>query len=141
MKPTIELTVGDTTLTLTDDLAGLTLTPGLLERNAEAVDALRSAGLSVDEALDLNPKTNAQGTYLNLIGGEWVESDTTTFYENTNPADVTHVLGNVPETPAAEVTRACELADRDFDAWRATSADFRTKFRIRFQQRQSVCQL
>ena len=131
MKPTIELTVGDTKLTLTDDLTGLTLNSGMLDRNAEVVDVLRSAGLAVDAALDLSPKTNAQGTYHNLIGGEWVEAASSTLYENTNPADVTHVLGNVPETTASEVARACELAERDFDAWRATSADFRTKSMLR----------
>jgi len=131
MKSTIELKVGDTTIALTDDLTGVTLNPGMLTRNEDAVAALRDAGVAVSAALDMQPRMDDQGTYLNLVAGEWVSGQSGTLYENTNPADITHILGNVPETATSEVERACEIAERDFDAWRATSGDFRTKAMLR----------
>ncbi len=131
MTSNIELKVGDRVIALTDDLAGVTVNPGLLSRDEEAISALRDAGIAVSAALDFQPRVDGSGTYMNWIGDEWTSAQGTTLYENTNPADVTHILGNVPETAKSEVERACELAEAAFDEWRASSGDFRTKAMLR----------
>ena len=75
-------------------------------------------------------KTDLQttdGAYLMYVDGHWRPSDTSTFYDNVNPAHPDSVLGRVPEATSAEVNAAIESADRAFAAWRSVSGNVKTK--------------
>jgi succinate-semialdehyde dehydrogenase/glutarate-semialdehyde dehydrogenase len=55
------------------------------------------------------------------INGEWVDADSKTTIDVTNPADGS-VLGHVPKMGTAETRRAIEAANAAWPAWRAHTA-------------------
>ncbi len=63
-----------------------------------------------------------QQTYLNLIGGEWVPSESKRTMEDRNPADTREVIAVFPESSPADVLRAIESAQAALPAWRAVPA-------------------
>jgi aldehyde dehydrogenase (NAD+) len=69
----------------------------------------------------------SDGKYLMYVDGGWRPSESTTLYDNVNPAHPDIVLGRVPESTTAEVTAAIEAADRAFSAWRVFSGNIKTK--------------
>lgn len=73
------------------------------------------------------PRKDERNVYQVYLDGEWRTGASGGFYDNVDPARASTVLGRVPECSAEEVARACEAARRDFDAWRLTTGDFRTK--------------
>ena len=78
--------------------------------------------------LRLQPRKDSRGIYHLFIDGRWVEAAASgAIYPNVNPADRTVVFGQVAESTTDEVQRAVEAARRDFDLWRLTTGDFRTK--------------
>jgi acyl-CoA reductase-like NAD-dependent aldehyde dehydrogenase len=64
-------------------------------------------------------------TFKNFIGGEWVAPISGEYFDNTNPANVSDVIGHFPLSGAADVERAVESARRGFEVWRATPAPAR----------------
>lgn len=84
--------------------------------------------------MDLTARKDRQGRYLNFVDGRWVAASTGRFHPNVDPARLDVVLGEVPETPADEVDRACRAAERDFESWRRTSGDARTKVFLRLAE-------
>ncbi len=62
----------------------------------------------------------------NLIGGQWVQSDSGETIDVTNPATGA-VIGTVPRSGQAETRRAIEAAQAAFLTWRKTSALERSK--------------
>ncbi|MCV0397977.1 MAG: NAD-dependent succinate-semialdehyde dehydrogenase [Rhizobiaceae bacterium] len=62
----------------------------------------------------------------NLIGGEWVQSDSGDTIDVTNPATGLKI-GTVPKSGRAETKRAVEAAAEAFKSWRKTSALERSK--------------
>jgi aldehyde dehydrogenase (NAD+) len=79
------------------------------------------------EEVELAPRRSAAGVYRFLADGEWRDAASGGLYDNVDPARRSMVWGRVPECTAAEVSLAVAAAERDFDAWRLTSGDFRTK--------------
>ena len=63
---------------------------------------------------------------LNLIGGEWVGADSGQTIAVTNPA-TGEVLGTVPQSGAAETTRAIAAASEAFKTFSKTTANERAK--------------
>src|SRR6267378_41714 len=59
-----------------------------------------------------------------FINGQWVESHSSEWLEVVNPATA-EVLGRVPMSDAAEVTRAIDAAQAAFPEWRRTPAEDR----------------
>jgi acyl-CoA reductase-like NAD-dependent aldehyde dehydrogenase len=80
-----------------------------------------------DLPLKLAPRQGAGGAYEIYIDGEWQPAASGGIHPNRNPADPSQLLGHAPEASEEEVARAVQAAARDFDAWRLTSGDFRTK--------------
>ena len=58
------------------------------------------------------------------INGEWVESHASEWLDVVNPA-TSEVLGGVPISDSAEVTRAIDAAEAAFPVWRRTAAEDR----------------
>lgn len=63
-----------------------------------------------------------QQTYLNLIGGEWVPSESRRTMEDRNPADTREVIAVFPDSTPADVHRAIEAAEKALPAWKAVPA-------------------
>src|SRR3981189_3010091 len=59
-----------------------------------------------------------------FINGQWVESHASELLDVVNPATA-EVLGRVPMSDAAEVTRAIDAAQAAFPEWRRTPAEDR----------------
>ncbi|HVR75157.1 MAG TPA: aldehyde dehydrogenase family protein, partial [Planctomycetota bacterium] len=83
---------------------------------------------------DLAPRKTREGVYLALIDGEWTACASGGVHPNVDPAARTRVLGSVPECSREEVERAVAAAERDFDAWRLLTGDFRTKVFFRLAE-------
>src|SRR5215467_13113295 len=64
-------------------------------------------------------------TFKNFVGGDWVPPLAGEYFENTNPADVSDVIGRFPLSGAADVEKAVASARRGFEVWRATPAPAR----------------
>jgi len=63
--------------------------------------------------------------FKNFIAGEWVAPSTGDYFENTNPADRSDVIGRFPLSGRADVDRAVESAARGFELWRKTPPPLR----------------
>ena len=57
--------------------------------------------------------------YENLIGGEWVAPGDR-WFERTNPADTSDVIGIFAAMNEEEVTRAVDAAAEGFQRWKST---------------------
>ncbi|MBC7644770.1 MAG: aldehyde dehydrogenase family protein, partial [Thermoleophilia bacterium] len=68
--------------------------------------------------------TVATSTYRNLIGGEWVESESGATFDVHNPA-TGEFIGTFPDSNAADVDRAVKNARETFNKWRLTPAPHR----------------
>ena len=68
----------------------------------------------------------------NFIGGRWVRSETTSFFDVHNPA-VGDVIGRTPLSTSADVDAAVQAATRAFPAWRDTPVNTRAQVLYRFK--------
>jgi len=68
----------------------------------------------------------------NYIGGEWVESSATTYTPVVNPATC-EVLGECPESTAADVDAAAKAAQAAFEEWRSTPMMNRAQYMYRLK--------
>ena len=64
-------------------------------------------------------------TFKNFVSGEWVAPSTDEYFDNTNPADTTDVIGRFPLSGREDVERAITSAKRGFDRWKRTPAPAR----------------
>ncbi|MFB4297116.1 aldehyde dehydrogenase family protein [Actinomadura sp. NTSP31] len=62
---------------------------------------------------------------LNFIGGEWVPASSGVTFRRHNPADLGDVVGEFPESSAADVERAVKGAVEGAAEWGATAAEKR----------------
>lgn len=100
-----------------------------------ASQLLTGSGITPLDAAKLRPFKSEAGTYCNFLAGGWVAPDGfLTLYENTNPADITHIYGNVPESGPSVVESACLLASRDAKAWAENAAALGVAFGQRVVQ-------
>ncbi len=70
-------------------------------------------------------------TYMNLIGGEWVPSQSGTTYANVNPADTRDVVGLFQDSNADDVDAAVRAAAAAYEGWRLTPAPKRGEILFR----------
>ncbi|MFN2400694.1 MAG: aldehyde dehydrogenase family protein [Gemmatimonadaceae bacterium] len=61
-------------------------------------------------------------TFSNLIAGRWVKPSTDDYFDNTNPANTSDVIGRFPLSGREDVDRAVASAKRGFESWRRTPA-------------------
>src|SRR5579871_6365327 len=66
-------------------------------------------------------------TYKNLIGGEWVGSNSGQTYENLNPADTRDILGVFQRSDKRDVDDAVAAAKKAFERWRLVPAPKRAE--------------
>ncbi len=92
--------------------------------------ALALGGYVTTAQCDLSPRLE-EGTYLQCVGGTWARSASQVLFPNVAPAESATTLGVVLDATVSETNAACDLAELAFDAWRATSGDFRTKAMLR----------
>ena len=59
-------------------------------------------------------------TYKNFIGGQWVDSRSSKFIENRNPANTDEVVGIFPASNQEDVNDAVAAATAAYEGWRAT---------------------
>ena len=59
-------------------------------------------------------------TFQNFIAGSWVAPLSGQYFDNTNPADTSDLIGKFPKSGAADVAKAVESAKRGFDRWKRT---------------------
>jgi alpha-ketoglutaric semialdehyde dehydrogenase len=64
-------------------------------------------------------------TFRNLVAGEWVTPSTDEYFDNTNPADTTDIIGRFPLSGREDVERAVTSAKRGFERWKRTPAPAR----------------
>src|SRR5271168_4896489 len=69
----------------------------------------------------------APDTYHNLIGGEWLPSQSGQTFENINPADHSDVVGVFPASNAEDVALAVAAAKKAFATWRLVPAPKRAE--------------
>jgi len=69
--------------------------------------------------------------YKNYIGGEWIKSASGEFFENTNPADTSDVVGRFPKSTEEDVNAAVEAAKNAATRWRRTPAPKRAEILFR----------
>ncbi|HEV2422123.1 MAG TPA: aldehyde dehydrogenase family protein [Candidatus Acidoferrales bacterium] len=67
----------------------------------------------------------------NFIGGKWVESGTTQFFERRNPANTEEIVARVPLSTREEMRAAVAAAKAAVPAWRETPAPGRGKILFR----------
>src|SRR6266571_3773298 len=70
-------------------------------------------------------------TYHNFIGGRWVPSQSGTWIENRNPADIRDVIGRFPLSTKEDVDAAVGAASAAFNRWRQTPAPRRAEILFR----------
>lgn len=70
----------------------------------------------------------------NFIGGKWVESKSTQFFERRNPANLDELVARVPLSTRDEMREAIAAAKSAFPAWRDTPAPERGKILFRAAQ-------
>jgi alpha-ketoglutaric semialdehyde dehydrogenase len=70
-------------------------------------------------------------TYQNYIGGEWTKSASGEYFENTNPADTSDVIGRFPLSNEEDVNRAVAAAKEAATKWRRTPAPKRAEILYR----------
>jgi malonate-semialdehyde dehydrogenase (acetylating)/methylmalonate-semialdehyde dehydrogenase len=68
----------------------------------------------------------------NFIGGRWVKSHATEFFDVHNPA-VGDVIGRTPLSTSADVDAAVEAATRAFPSWRETPVNARAQALYKFK--------
>src|SRR5437660_12749355 len=68
----------------------------------------------------------------NFIGGRWVKSHATEFFDVHNPA-VGDVIGRTPLSTSADVDAAVEAARHAFPAWRETPVNARAQVLYKFK--------
>ena len=73
-------------------------------------------------------------TYKNLIGGEWVGSQSGQTYENLNPADTRDVVGVLQRSDKRDVDDAVAAAKQAFQRWRLVPAPKRAEIIFRAGQ-------
>ncbi len=66
-----------------------------------------------------------------FINGEWIDSQSSEWLDIVNPATA-EVLGRVPVSGAAEVTRAIDAAQAAYPEWRRTPASRTSKWPAAF---------
>ncbi len=64
-------------------------------------------------------------TFKNFIAGAWVAPATDEYFDNTNPADNSDVIGRFPLSGREDVERAVSSARRGFDRWKRVPAPAR----------------
>ena len=64
-------------------------------------------------------------TFQNFIAGEWVAPGTGAYFDNTNPADTTDLIGRFPDSDGRDVEKAVKSAKKGFDLWSRTPAPVR----------------
>jgi acyl-CoA reductase-like NAD-dependent aldehyde dehydrogenase len=131
---TVRLTIGNQEFELEGGLSGLTVNQQVLDAQPDLAEVLRSRGARLDKTIDISAVKDGAGRYLNYLDGRWSASEGVQGHENIDPARVSTSYGKVPESTSAEVDRACQAAQRDFDAWRASSADARVKIFTRLAE-------
>ena len=72
-------------------------------------------------------KKTATKKYYNYIGGEWVKSSSGEWFDNTNPADTSDVVGRFPLSNSEDVNRALDAAKDAATKWRRTPAPKRAE--------------
>jgi aldehyde dehydrogenase (NAD+) len=63
--------------------------------------------------------------FKNFIAGAWVAPVTGDYFDNTNPADTSDLIGRFPQSGAEDVARAAASAKKGFAAWSRTPAPIR----------------
>jgi alpha-ketoglutaric semialdehyde dehydrogenase len=86
-----------------------------------------------EKATDKSKKSTKSKTaiYHNYIGGEWRKAASGEFFENTNPADNTDIIGRFPASTEEDVNQAVEAARDAADRWRRTPAPRRAEILFR----------
>jgi acyl-CoA reductase-like NAD-dependent aldehyde dehydrogenase len=79
------------------------------------------------KATEAKSKKTSTKTYYNYIGGEWVKSASGEWFENTNPADTSDVIGRFPASNEEDVNAAVEAAKSAATKWRRTPAPKRAE--------------
>jgi alpha-ketoglutaric semialdehyde dehydrogenase len=83
------------------------------------------------EAKEKKSTKTSTKIYQNYIGGEWVKSASGEYFENTNPADTTDVIGRFPLSNEDDVNRAVAAAKEAATRWRRTPAPRRAEILYR----------
>jgi len=86
--------------------------------------------MSTAKKAKANKKSSVK-TYHNYIGGEWVKSSSGEYFENTNPADTSDVIGRFPRSTPEDMVAAVDAAKAAADKWRRTPAPRRAELLYR----------
>ncbi|HEY0427724.1 MAG TPA: aldehyde dehydrogenase family protein [Pyrinomonadaceae bacterium] len=78
-------------------------------------------------AKEAKSRKTSSKTYHNYIGGEWIKSVSGEWFENTNPADTSDVIGRFPLSVEEDVNAAVEAAKSAAVKWRRTPAPKRAE--------------
>ncbi|QQE78659.1 aldehyde dehydrogenase family protein [Alicyclobacillus sp. SO9] len=72
--------------------------------------------------------------FKSLIDGEWVESQSSEWFQSINPADTSDILGQFPNMNHEDAVRAVDAAALAFADWRKTSPTKRSSILIKAAQ-------
>ena len=60
--------------------------------------------MNVKEMLDIRDGKEKIMLYKNYVNGKWIDCELYKVFENTNPADITNVIGNFQDSGAVSYT-------------------------------------
>src|SRR5947199_9973674 len=73
------------------------------------------------------PTTATATTYKNLIGGDWVATNSGKTFENRNPANTDDLIGLFQHSTADDEKAAIEAAATAYEGWRLVPAPRRAE--------------
>ena len=85
----------------------------------------------MSKAQQARTKKTSVKTYYNYIGGEWVKSSSSDWFENVNPADSNDVVGRFPLSNEHDVNQAVAAAKAAARRWKKTPAPKRAEILFR----------
>ncbi|MDX1920744.1 MAG: aldehyde dehydrogenase family protein [Candidatus Caenarcaniphilales bacterium] len=85
-------------------------------------------------------------TYQNIINGSLKDSSSKEFFEKTNPANTSEILGKFPKSNAADLDEAVKVAKAAFEIWKQTPAPKRAEVlyraaEITIEQKQELAEI
>ena len=83
--------------------------------------------MNVKEMLDIRDGKELVMNYKNYVNGKWIDCELYKVFENTNPADITNVIGNFQDSGESDINHAVECAMEAFKTWKDVPAPKRAE--------------
>ena len=83
--------------------------------------------MNVKEMLDIRDGKEKIMLYKNYVNGKWIDCELYKVFENSNPADITNVIGSFQNSGESDINHAVECAMEAFKTWKDVPAPKRAE--------------